>query len=571
MYVVYLSVAYYLFKVWRVRRSRATPAAVDTAYASRWFALGGLALFLLVGLGLAAAQVVPSLEFTRLSSRPSLGYQELSGGFAYLDLVQVLLPHATGFWSPLYIGILPLLLSLLAIYLLLSGNVPSETRRQRQWWRVEMTFWGIIAGIALLLSVGDDSFLYSLFYLYAPGFDLFRGQERAALLFSLALSLLAGYGFTALLVRARDSQQLKRDCRAIFWLVIGLALAVAVLLLMAHVGRSTDPTSAPVHMDAVIDLGHYVAILLAASLLWLLVWRWTRGNWLLGTMLALALILFDLVTVNARVNVQGRKVENQVRATGVITELQSKDAFFRVHNEFRLPGNYGPTFGLEDTWGASPLRLARYERLFEVLPLERAWELLNVGYVVTWLEDIDAPARLVYQEPAKRGESNYIHQLLGDHPRVWIVHRVEVLPGEDQVLERLSEPDFDPFAVALVTESLESSLAGTGAGASQARVVDWSPSHLSVEVDQANDGLLILSENDYPGWQASVDGRKAPIVLANATLRAVEVPAGQHRVEMDFKPSSVALGLTISLATLLAGLAYCLSCAIACLRKPDYG
>jgi hypothetical protein len=192
-----------------------------------------------------------------------------------------------------------------------------------------------------------------------------------------------------------------------------------------------------------------------------------------------------------------------------------------------------------------------------------------VGDVVTWLEDIDAAASLVYQEPAKRGEVNYIHQLDGEHPRAWIVHHVEVLPGEDQVLERLAQPEFDPTAAALVVEPLASPLAGGRPGTSQVRVVDRSPSYLSIEVEAADEGLLVLSEIHYPGWQASVDGRMVPIVVANATLRAVEVPAGRHRVEMAFRPLSVVLGITISLATLLVGLAFALSCVVACFRRSN--
>jgi len=53
MYVIYLSALYYTFKVWRVRKDRASLAHTDTAFASRWFVLGGFALFVLSGLGLA--------------------------------------------------------------------------------------------------------------------------------------------------------------------------------------------------------------------------------------------------------------------------------------------------------------------------------------------------------------------------------------------------------------------------------------------------------------------------------------------------------------------------------------
>jgi hypothetical protein len=280
------------------------------------------------------------------------------------------------------------------------------------------------------------------------------------------------------------------------------------------------------------------------------------------TALALALIFFDLFTVNARPNVQKKKIENQYAATGVIRELQAQPGTFRVYDEWRLPGNYGNVFGIEDTWGASPLRLASYERFIEQVPQERAWELLNVGYVVTWLDDIDAPSELVLEEPAKKGETTYLHRLEEEHPRVWLVYEVEIVSGEDAALARLAQPDFRPYSVALLTEPPVSGLAGRPAGQLQARIVGASSSQLAVEVDQAANGLLVFSEIDYPGWKATIDGQQVPILPTNAILRAVEVPAGQHRVEMRFEPLSVKAGLAISGLTLALSLACGLWCLI---------
>jgi hypothetical protein len=311
-----------------------------------------------------------------------------------------------------------------------------------------------------------------------------------------------------------------------------------------------------------------VALLLAASLLWLLIWRWSRGHWLLGTVLALALILFDLITVNSGPNVQQRKIENQYRASGVIRELKTQPGPFRVHNEFRLPGNHGLAFGLEDTWGASPLRLASYERLFAVAPSERVWELLNVGYLVTWLDDIDAPSSLLYQQPAKKGEVDYVHQLEAEHPRAWTVYQVEILSDEESVLERLAEPGFDPYSVGLLTEPLDTALAGQPASEAEIRFTESSPTRLVIEIDQPETGLLVVSEIDYPGWEARVDGHRTPMIRTDAILRGVEVPAGQHRVEMVFDPLSVKLGLIVSAVTLLLSLVYVTWCLVSCVRKP---
>jgi hypothetical protein len=566
MYLFYVALLYFTFKIWYVWKVAAPVLGAGGSRFRFGVAALGFLLFVLSGLGLAAVQALPSLEFMQLSSRPELGYEELASGFAYLDFLQILLPHATGFWSPLYVGIFPLLLALYALYLLVWGELSRDSARQRGW-RVEIGFWAIVAGAALLLTVGDDSFLYSLFYLLVPGFGLFRGQERAAFVFSLALSLLAGYGFTALMNLA-EAETRERNFRTLLRLVAGLALAVAVLTVLFLYGRSAPGATPGGLTDAMLGLGVFVLLLLGGSSIWLLVWRQHPGSGLLLGGLAILLVFLDLFTVNARPNVQRRKIENQVRASGVVEELQTRPGTFRVHNEWRLPGNYGCVYGLEDTWGASPLRLASYEHFVQRVPQERAWQLLNVGYVVTWLDELDVPATRIYEEPVKKEEVDYVHRLEEEHPRAWLVYEVEVLPGEDEILDRLAQPDFDPYRVALLTESLPSSLAGQPAEQT-ARLVDSGPSGLVVEVDQPADGLLVLSEIHYPGWQATVDGQQVPILRADGILRAVVVPTGQHRVEMTFEPLSVRLGLAISAITLLLSLAYLLWCLIVRVKKSN--
>ena len=65
-------------------------------------------------------------------------------------------------------------------------------------------------------------------------------------------------------------------------------------------------------------------------------------------------------------------------------------------------------------------------------------------------------------------------------------------------------------------------------------------------------GLLVLSDVDYPGWQARVDGQPVPTYRANYLLRAVPVEGGQHRVEVYYDPPLFKLGLAITVLTLLA-------------------
>ena len=68
----------------------------------------------------------------------------------------------------------------------------------------------------------------------------------------------------------------------------------------------------------------------------------------------------------------------------------------------------------------------------------------------------------------------------------------------------------------------------------------------TVKVDAARASFLVLSEADYPGWQASVDGTAAPIYRTNGIVRGVFVPAGQHTVRFWFVPPGLAQGQALS-------------------------
>ena len=62
--------------------------------------------------------------------------------------------------------------------------------------------------------------------------------------------------------------------------------------------------------------------------------------------------------------------------------MLSDPSVFRTYNEFRLPGNFGDSYGIADASGASPLRLAPHEQFYK-LPMERLWAIMNGKYVIT--------------------------------------------------------------------------------------------------------------------------------------------------------------------------------------------
>ncbi|HEY0406808.1 MAG TPA: YfhO family protein, partial [Pyrinomonadaceae bacterium] len=63
--------------------------------------------------------------------------------------------------------------------------------------------------------------------------------------------------------------------------------------------------------------------------------------------------------------------------------------------------------------------------------------------------------------------------------------------------------------------------------------------------------VLVVSEANYPGWAATVDGQPTPVHTADFLLRGVALTAGAHRVEMRYTAPAARNGAMLSALTLL--------------------
>jgi len=139
-------------------------------------------------------------------------------------------------------------------------------------------------------------------------------------------------------------------------------------------------------------------------------------------------------------------------------------------------------------------------------------------------------------------------------PRAWFAKRVTALE-DTRLLARIQGRDenalFDPNDEALVDSgSSPETVASTGLaqGNSDASLVvtRYEPNRISLRTKNDNPGFLVLSEIYYPGWIASIDGRRARVHRTNYVLRGVSVPAGEHDVEFTFRSRSFLQGAYLS-------------------------
>ena len=94
-----------------------------------------------------------------------------------------------------------------------------------------------------------------------------------------------------------------------------------------------------------------------------------------------------------------------------------------------------------------------------------------------------------------------------------------------------------------VTEGYKDSL-------STIQLTSYEPNRLVYKASTPKDGVVVFSEIYYPGWQVNIDGQPVDIARADYILRAINMPAGEHTIEMWFDPQSIHVTESIAYAAL---------------------
>jgi hypothetical protein len=89
-----------------------------------------------------------------------------------------------------------------------------------------------------------------------------------------------------------------------------------------------------------------------------------------------------------------------------------------------------------------------------------------------------------------------------------------------------------------------------------ARVTEWRPGAMTIAVDGTapTNTYLLIAENWYPDWHATVDGEVAPTHRANGAMLSVVLPSGAREVKLTFAMASYRTGRTITMVSLFGAL-----------------
>ncbi|MBN1586783.1 MAG: YfhO family protein [Candidatus Omnitrophica bacterium] len=451
-----------------------------------------LGLFLAFGLfaGLGAAQWMPAMEFQKDSERAGgLSWDQAAArSLAPRELITLIQPWALG------------------------DQITTRYRGAGLWWErtayagVFLTILGLLALFfgppaarlwcfmalgGLLLALGNHTPVYGFLYQYLPGFSVFREPGRFLL----------------------------------FW---NLGIAVSGAVLCSRIFEQPE---------------------------------FYRRSKILPSMVLLVVVL-DMHSFGSRY-IQPAHPGIFKMPDSIVRALLQDEEPFRVLWQGQALTNLEMLAGIPLVNGYKPIATQRYAEFVNTLegaPLDRPvsylkylrypghplWQLLNLRYLIQ-SADVEPPDS--EWEKVLNAESLALYRRIQTSPRAWLIPEARWVRDRREIWQRIAKPGFDPVQTLY--------LEGEGQWPASA---DWvqgeieflseSPHEMEMGVRASSPCWLVLSEPYDPAWRAGLDGSPVNVYPANGLIRAVRVPAGEHRVEFRYCSRSVFLGIAITLVTI---------------------
>jgi hypothetical protein len=262
------------------------------------------------------------------------------------------------------------------------------------------------------------------------------------------------------------------------------------------------------------------------------------------------LVLFDMWGVDKRfLNNNSFVPKREAKAIAPTAAdqfiLQDKDPNYRVLNLTTSTFNESQTsYFHKSIGGYSPAKLRRYQDIIDYHLSQRpnlnVLNMLNTRYIIVPTQQ----GPQVQQNPDALGNC-------------WFVDNIQWINSPNEEIEALD--DFDPATTAIVDITWKSQLpvdlALVTDDTDEIRMIDYKPGNIIYESVAVNPHLAVFSEIFYKTWKAYIDGQETPIVRVNYILRALPVPAGEHKIEFKCVDEVFNSAAWISLwSSILAGL-----------------
>lgn len=562
---------------WAVMLAFGTPG-IDRALGVRRLAtaLGAVVL----GLAIGTIQYLPLSEYTPWS--PRAGGRDYAYATSYSwpleELFNTYLPQFTGilnnYWGrngihlhSEYLGASVLLLVPLAF------GIGGEARRSFR------RFWTGTAIVSLLWALGGSTPFFQIVYAIVPGTKFFRAPSTMMFVFAFAIAVLAALGTERLLAGKVKAKY------AIGWLA-----GAAGLALMATAGALTSVAQALVQDPRFAELvdanarnvtvgawRSFLFVALAAGVIIAL----TRGK-LTARQAGLALPLIiaaDLWSIERHYWMFSPPAAKLYASDATIDYLKKLKEPTRVvalgvpqGNEVaphdpQLRGDGLMVHGIRSVTGYHGNELGRYQKLGKVEEGYSAvlnpafWQLMNVNYFLTNTDTLplDGAVRVAGPVVNAAGTKVSLYKLGTDQPFAWVTPAIAKYP-DDVTLPAAQQPNFPTYQVAIIDTSASLTTQPLTALPTPLNLststTDYRPGHFTVKLSAPAPAgsALVASENYYPGWTATIDGKPATVLRTDYVLMGVALPAGAQSVEFTYANSTYPKGRVVTFVALALSL-----------------
>jgi len=441
-----------------------------------------------------------------------------------------------------------------------------------------------LALLSMFLAMGGFNPLYPLIYKYVPGFSIFRVPYAIMIMIPICGAVMAAFG-TEYLVQGRG-----RAGKGFMVLIyVGAAIAACVFAAAYLIGRNVGATGEwLIGFDLVrqmlwgefADLServlffgrnlYFFALMLTLSVAILFVYRKGLLKVKYIALILSVMVLAELWPVGwdfIKTIPVSSLSESYFKVTPQIETLKADKEPFRV---FSLVTNNELLYqGIQSMTGYHAVPLSYYEKALDRVTLDGPLlTLLDAKYLML-PKELQYDFRAIPDEGMRKAlldrfelisdSDMFFYRNKGALRRAWLVSSVSTLGDDEQALDIVPAPGFNPFAGALVAEEVKSPPAPADLSAQRVDVMDYRPDKVEFKVSAPADAFMVASEIWYPGWNAYVDGVKTKIYRTDYLLRGLMVPKGEHTVVMSFEPLYFRLGAAVTLVTLLALMAAILS------------
>ncbi|MDX1415938.1 MAG: hypothetical protein R3293_17210 [Candidatus Promineifilaceae bacterium] len=503
------------------------------------------------GTALSAVQLLPFLQLLQNVARSEQSSFEFATAFSLplSQLAALIVPGFFGdplheYWGAPYFEELTIYAGIVALLsFLLVFRRPSRL----------YGYYLLLAAVGLILALGSNTPLYEVLYDWFPPVRLLRGPARAGIIFVFAAAGMLG----DVINHHRSAGDDLHNHRAVIWLrVLLTAVVVTGVAVFWTAARLPGTDSLLSQAQTQIRLNGIIWATIAAFAAILLIWWLTSPNLAdtkrKGALVLLAgLVLLDLWRFGSPLAALASSGPHPMwqDAREIIGRSSARVLPWGV-NIFEQNG--AGQVGLLSVFGYNTLEPAAPIALAASFPDPRsqAYDILGVGYVLTNVAqeqygDGQRPLRLIGST-----DNVWVYERARTVPRARLANQFEVIPDTDRALERINQETFDPLTAVILSEEPPCQLPIVAHDAGTAEIVQESNGYWHIGTSSGSPALLVVSETAYPGWQVAIDGRAAQPLLAYTALRAVCVPAGEHQVTWQYKPTIFLWGGLFSLITL---------------------